>query len=208
MLPMHWPVAQWACSCGCSHPKCWRRAKHPLVRRQQASIEGAKLQEWWERWPAANVGISARGLLIADLDVRPDHVPELAAVAKRWQLNPETLVVCRTGGGGLHLYFERPAKRHSKGKDRLGEGIDVQSGPHDFVTAPPSLHYNLTRYEWVSGNSPWDHPLPPTPAALLERLSGAPPPGWVLHVAPYWAAERLHLSVQARSRIRRVLRID
>jgi hypothetical protein len=154
------------------------------------------------------VGISARELLIVDLDVRGDQVPELGAVATRWQLDPETLVVCRTGGGGLHVYFRRPSRRHSKGKDRLGPGIDVQSGSHDFVTAPPSQHYNLARYEWVPGGSPWDHAVPDAPPALIQELSGIPPPGWLLHVAPYWAAERLHLSVETRHRIRGILRID
>lgn len=207
VLPLHWPVAQWACSCGCAHPKCWRRAKHPLVRIRDASLEPSAIRAWWERWPEANVGVSTANLLVVDADVRGNGPPDLSALAARWSLSTGALVASRTGSGGYHLFFRRPAGRHSKGKERLGAGLDVQSGPTGFVVAPPSRHYNLQRYAWLPGAAPWDAALPAAPDPLIRQLSGLPPPRWLLHVAPYWASDRLHLSVEVRHRIRRVLRM-
>lgn len=208
VLPMHWPSMQWVCSCGCAHPKCWRRAKHPLVPASEASLEPETFNEWWERWPDANIGVSAANLLILDADLRDGRPPELDGLLERWSLRQEEIVACRTGSGGFHFYFQRPAVKHSKGKDRLGRGLDVQSGPGDFVVAPPSRHYNLNPYEWLPGKAPGERPLPPVTHQLLADLSGLPPPRWVVHVAPYWVADRLHLSVETRHRIRRLLHID
>lgn len=207
VLPLHWPTEQWACSCGCKHPKCWRRAKHPLVGIEDASTNPGVLRDWWERWPTANVGISAANLLIVDADVRAGKEPDVGELAERWRFTPGDVVTCRTASGGLHLYFRRPTVRHSKGKERLGPGLDVQSGPRGFVVAPPSRHYNFERYAWLPGRSPEDMAVPELPEALLSDLTGRPPIRWLVRVAPYWAADRLHLSVENRHFIRRLLRM-
>lgn len=207
VLPMHWPTAQWSCSCGCVHPKCWRRAKHPLVPFREASLEATTIRGWWERWPHANVGVSTANLLVIDADVRGTRLPDLAELAARWSMRADGLVVSHTGSGGFHLFFRRPEGRHSKGKDRLGPGLDVQSGSTGFVVAPPSRHYNLQRYAWLPGAAPWESMVSATPEELLRELTGFPPPRWLLHAAPYWASDRLHLSVETRHRIRRILRM-
>ncbi len=208
VFPMHWPTSQWVCSCGCAHPKCWRRGKHPLVPRDQATTDVSTIRRWWARWPNANVGILASSLLLVDADVRNGAPPDLAALAEHWRLRPDEMVACRTGSGGYHLYFERPAVRHGRGKDRLGRGFDVQSGKRDFVVAPPSVHYSLNRYMWLPGNEPGTRPFPAASQSLLTELSGFPPPWWLLHVAPYWAADLLRLSVETRHSIRRLLRMQ
>ncbi len=55
-------------------------------------------------------------------------------------------------------------------KKRLGPGLDVR-GDGSFVVAPPSLHKNGSRYEWLPGSAPWERELAELPAWLLAKLS-------------------------------------
>jgi Bifunctional DNA primase/polymerase, N-terminal len=74
-----------ACSCR-RGAACDRPAKHPLVRHgiHDASIDPPQLEDWWQRWPHANIGL-ATGIIFDALDV--DGPAGLAASASshgRW----------------------------------------------------------------------------------------------------------------------------
>jgi Bifunctional DNA primase/polymerase, N-terminal len=107
VYPVHWPrplpgEVSLACSCR-RGAACDRPAKHPLVRHgiHDASMDPAQLEDWWQRWPLANVGL-ATGVVFDALDV--DGAAGLTALrqlARTAGLRlPGPLV--RTGGGGWH----------------------------------------------------------------------------------------------------------
>ena len=209
VLPTHWPLASGCCSCGCNHPQCWERAKHPLVSPASATTDHLLIRQWWDRWPAANVGIAPVGVIIVDLDPQPSAPDPLLGFAERWGIRLEDAVSCRTGSGGWHFFFERPlaSKPGWTGKDRLGSGGDVLAGRGAYVVAPPSIHHTLGRYAWVGSKMLGEGPLPPLPSLIERELERRLPIRWMIRVAPYSIVAKLGLQVEARQRLRRVLRV-
>jgi len=146
------------------------RSKVPLTAHgfHDASTSAAQIENWWARWPKANIGIACgfSKLLVVDLDGEEGRAtwPDLA-VRNGEQ---ETTLVCETGGGGLHLYFAgegRCTTRH------LGKGIDTR-GHGGSVIAPPSLHVSGKHYRWRDRSAP----LAPAPSWLLSALEPPPRP--------------------------------
>jgi len=143
------------------------RSKLPATEHglMDASTDPATIRAWWEKFPAANVGLRtgpASGLLIVDVDevagwtglLDDAHAP-----------SPNTARV--QTGVGWHLYFasDEPV-RNSAGK--LAVGIDVR-GDGGYVAAPPSVHENGHVYAFENGVVP-----EPLPRWLLERLTAKP----------------------------------
>ena len=144
--------------------------KRPLIRwemLQQARADAATVEQWFARWPNANVGIVTGEIsnLIA-LDVDPKHGGDdsLAELEHRFGPLPET-VEARTGGGGRHLYFAHPGA-FAPNRAGLAQGIDLR-GDGGYVVAPPSLHPSGQLYAWAPGRSP-------------EEIAPAALPRWLL----------------------------
>jgi hypothetical protein len=89
---------------------------------------------------------------------------------------PETWAV-KTGSGGMHVYFRRPADlvlnlpliagniiKHG-GTPPFGAGIDIPS----YVVAPPSRHVSGRYYEW--DGHPADLPLADAPQWIVGKLT-------------------------------------
>lgn len=81
-------------------------------------------------------------------------------------------------GRGLHLYF---ASWQPTRTTKLGEKLDLK-GQGGYVAAPPSLHPDGHRYEWIA--HPFG-PLPEAPQELTEHLE--------------WKAERRSAAVEGRA---------
>ena len=89
-----------------------------------------------------NIAIRLDGLSVLDIE-RPElwglffEAPPEKIAEKTW--------VCRTGGGGYHVYFLgeiRPLR---------AEGFaELRSGLGQYVVAPPSIHPNGRPYKWLS----------------------------------------------------------
>ena len=142
VIPIHWP-RDGQCSCG--KGSCPSPAKHPLTKNglKDATTDEAVIQQWWHRYPEANVAIvTGAGSGIVVLDIDPPHGGDesLAALEAEWGRLPETVEVV-TGSGGRHIYFKHPgvgiAVPNSAGK--LGPGLDVR-GDGGYVLIPPSRH--------------------------------------------------------------------
>lgn len=154
---------------------CEPRGKKPLTPRgfQAATTDPATIRAWWERWPAANIGIwtGGPGLLVVDLD-RPkpgrpaDGVATFAALVKEHGTLPPT-PRARTGRGGLHLYFRDPGGIAPRA-DVL-PGVDTRAG-RSYVVAPPSVNEDGNPYTWVHDSA--TAPLADAPDWLVELLRG------------------------------------
>jgi hypothetical protein len=92
-----------------------------------------------------NLGIRLDGLMVLDIEA-----PEL------WWLffndAPEVISqytwICRTGGGGYHVYFRGETETKGYKADGLAE---LRSSHKHYVVAPPSIHPDTgRRYEWIS----------------------------------------------------------
>ena len=165
VFPLH-GVRDGSCSCG--NPDCppRSRGKHPRTQHgvKDATDDVEQVEQWWSRWPDANIGIAtgeSSGFWVLDIDVRvhPDTGEVMkdgeATLRDLEQANsalPVTLTAI-TGGGGRHMYFawdeDAPPIGCPKGP---GVGLDVR-GEGGYVAAPPSRHVSGREYAWV--NEPW-----------------------------------------------------
>jgi putative DNA primase/helicase len=150
VFPVHEITPEGQCSC--CQPTCSSPGKHPRTKTglKEASTSLEQIEQWWARWPEANIGIAtgeAAGIVVLDVDVDKSGERSLEELeAEHGELPTTTLAA--TGGGGLHYLFRHPGRpvRNSAGK--LGEGLDVR-GDGGYVVAPPSSHRSGRRYEWV-----------------------------------------------------------
>lgn len=141
------------------------RGKRPLVpwlEFQQRIATADEIDDWFRRWPDANVGLvtgRVSGLVVVDVDPRHGGQESFELACDEHGPLPRT-VEAVTGGGGRHLYFAHPGGRLA---NRVGilPGIDLRADG-GCVVAPPSLHPSGQRYAWVQGAAPADG----EPAAL------------------------------------------
>jgi hypothetical protein len=127
------------------------RGKNPLARLVRHGVGHATtdyevLRDWWGRAPDANVGIACRDLLVVDVDVRHGGDAELALLLAEHGPFPRT-PTARTGSGGTHVLFRRPAWPLLA---KLRTGVDLVHGARRYIVAPPSLHPCGERYRWTT----------------------------------------------------------
>ncbi len=125
-----------------------------------------EVEEWWTRWPEANIGIPTgpvSGVVVFDVDFA-----DLARAKETLGWNGETWTA--TTGKGFHFYFAYPTNGSRPIENRAGilPGVDVR-GAGGYVVAPPSVHGSGRQYEWLV--SPEQVPLAPLPARLLALLT-------------------------------------
>ena len=172
--------------CGCpSGLRCRHPAKHPLGSlarngRNDATIDEAKIRDWWTVWPNANISIATgNGLVVVDIDPRHGGDVTLAELEAKHGKLPQSWRV-KTGGNGTHIYFRAPAdiiiKDDSSGR-MLGKGIDIK-GQTGSAVAPPSNHESGGIYKWdkesgeLAAMPDWLVAALATPAAAEKAASG------------------------------------
>jgi putative DNA primase/helicase len=169
----------WYADLGLQVFPCKSGAKTPLTEHgfKDASECPEQIQEWWDRWPSANVAVATgevSGIVVLDIDKKHGGFQSLAALEKEHGTLPESWTA-RTGGGGIHVYFKHPGTRVPNSAGKVGEGLDIR-GDGGYVLLPPSGHESGNNYEWK-------HPpetLADAPAWLLELITKkepAPKPG-------------------------------
>jgi putative DNA primase/helicase len=156
-------------------PDCKSCGKHPRTEHglKDATTDPAIINDWWDRWPAANVGIVTgpeSGFFALDIDRHgADGAATLAALESQYGPLPPT-VEAITGGGGRHIPFRYPAGETIKSvPGKLGPGVDVK-GLGGYLVAPPSRHASGRLYEWAPGRGPDEIALAEPAAWLLELL--------------------------------------
>ncbi len=147
--------------------------KKPLLTNWtlQASNDPIVIDQWWQQWPEANVGIvtgKASGLVVLDVDPKNGGDESLLdQIAANGPL-PNT-VECLTGGGGRHLYFQYPGQLIQNSAGLLGPGLDIR-GDGGQVVAPPSVHKSGNRYVWEASSDPMVAPIAPLPDWIARIL--------------------------------------
>jgi hypothetical protein len=147
--------------------------KRPLLEHGvlEASSDEATVRAWWSRWPAANIAIAIpKDWIVVDVDPRNGGDAELARLEAEHDSLPVT-VTARTGGGGAHYIYQRPAAVALRGK--LGPGIDLL-GHGRYILVAPSIHPNGNRYEWTSPKGTAIAPAPAWLTAIARVVPAAP----------------------------------
>lgn len=71
-----------------------------------------------------------------------------------------------TGGGGRHLLFSANVEVRN---GKLADGVDIR-GAGGQIVAEPTVHPSGQRYAWADGAAPWERPVAPAPAWLIDAL--------------------------------------
>lgn len=163
---------EYQCRCP-SGPECTEAGKHPLVGwKEGASADAGVIQEWWLRWPWANIGLhlGRSELLVLDLDKRTlpdgselDGKDSLGVWASESGQEGQHTAWSSTGGGGEHLFFLAPEVGIKNCNGWL-PGVDIKSSG-GYVALSPSLHVSGRKYQWGAGGA--------GPARLSEALQAA-----------------------------------
>lgn len=158
------------------------RGKEPLIAWQEYQTRCplvTEVREWWTKWPDANIGIvtgKVSGIGVVDVD-GPEGLTEAI------RLGFTSPLVSLTGKGRQLIY------RHTEGllcnAVRKYPGIDVR-GDGGYVVAPPSIHPNGRRYQWVSASAvALKNLLPNFPVSVFSatsaptKLQTGKPAGWI-----------------------------
>jgi bifunctional DNA primase/polymerase-like protein/primase-like protein len=168
VLPLHAPTGQ---GCSCRTKNCGSVAKHPRTRQglKDASLDEARVREWWKKWPEANIGVvtgAISALVVLDVDDKDNGKgsASLSALEAEHGALPRTLS-CTTGCG-RHLYFRHPGRPVKSSTGKLGMGIDVRADG-GYVVAPPSTHSNGNLYCWLKAEAD----ITPIPDWLLRLVN-------------------------------------
>lgn len=114
-----------------------------------------------------NIGIATgtiSGLVVIDFDMKSGGMDTLELLNDKL---PNTLTA-RTGGGGVHLYYQHPEGHSVRNRTGLFQGVDVR-GDGGYVVGPPSKTDGA--YTWVN----IDIPIAPLPDWLLKQLIDSKP---------------------------------
>lgn len=149
---------------------CKTPGKHPILKNWEAiaSTDPAIINDWWSRFPWANVGIAAgkSGLLAFDVDNYKDNYEGEKFLTSA----DEETITNLSGGGGSHLlYRTNPDDEYGNAKGTLPQGIDIRCHGGQFV-APPSMHPSGNRYQWETGYGPHEAELLTIPEPVRTIL--------------------------------------
>lgn len=175
VFPLH-SVRGGKCSCG--RPDCGNAGKHPRTKHglKDATKDAAQITAWWEEWPDANVGVAtglASGFVAVDVDPRNGGEDTLERLEDEYGKLPPT-VEAKTGGGGRHLLFKRPAAARMR-CGKLGPGVDFKADG-GYIVASPSVHASGRVYAWEASSRPGEVELAELPMWVAPAREGKPPP--------------------------------
>jgi hypothetical protein len=162
--------------CLCGERDCGNAGKHPigpLARHglNDATVDPARINSWWRRYPPANVGIATgpSNLVVVDIDPRNGGDAKWAKLVARFGRRIGRTYRVRTGSGGMHYYFRAPRGIViASCSNALGPGVDVKARG-GYVIAPPSYHKSGNFYVTLGGK------LAPLPKRLLALLLSQQP---------------------------------
>ena len=137
---------------------------------KDATTDLARIEEWWRRWPNANIGVACGNwLVVFDVDHRSGGAEAWDRIMAKHRMPAVPFVLT---GDGLHFYLRDRSGRLRSCK--LDDGVDVLS-EGKYVLAPPSIHPTGRCYVWGQGRGPVEtRGLPTIPNSLLGMLVPRP----------------------------------
>lgn len=168
IFPCH-NVTDGVCSCG--DPDCKSPGKHPRIAGglKHATTEIAQVDEWWQRWPDANIALcfQGTGLFALDIDRGGDRDGFLWLEAMESQLPAAPTQI--TPSGGQHLIYRVPegVTIRNSASD-LARGVDVR-GDGGYIMVEPSDHAAGSSYYWEDELEAFD-PIPDAPEWLCDLI--------------------------------------
>lgn len=145
-----------------------------------ATTDEARIREWWERWPGANIGLNAgdAGFLVLDYDPGWDFGEVTAGLGG--EMPPATKLVARTPRGGEHHYYRlRPDDPPvASSASTFAPHVDVRSF-HGYVLLPPSRTADGA-YEWKSEGEAHDRSQAVLDACRRARERDAGADEWII----------------------------
>jgi len=187
---------------------CQPRSKRPLTKHglKDATTDVTTIAQWWQQFPAANIGIATgrSSLAVIDLDGEEGFRSWLELCEEH---NLPTDVPEVITGKGVHLYFT--TRDGARPATRIAAGVDIRAG-ESYVIAPPSVHENGKRYQWREGKSPDDLPLVPLPDVFVKppekvRVSGRIIPQGERNNTLFWLGCSLRAKGMSDAAIKEVL---
>jgi hypothetical protein len=145
VFPIHWPING---KCSCNNPHCESQAKHPLTQSgfKDATTDPKIINEWWEKWPSANIGIATgtvSGIIVIDID-NPEAKEEVKRILPSdYDINS---VARSVTGRGWHLVFAHPGVE-IKNRTGILSKVDVR-GDGGYFIVEPSVHITGKKYKW------------------------------------------------------------
>lgn len=128
-------------------------AKEPLVEHgvHAATTDPARIEEWWGKFPLANIGLDVGGAKMMVLDFDPgsdvDETDRLTGGL------PDTLLTSQTPRGGEHWFYALADDEIvPPSASKIAPHVDIRSHA-SYVLLPPSRTGDGV-YEWTSEGKP------------------------------------------------------
>lgn len=127
-------------------------AKEPRLAEWQlkATNDVKQIEEWWEQWPDANIGIATGGDGVDVLDL--DSAEAIALLLDK-ALERQTTPLAKSSKG-YHVYFRAGGLKNGVNVLKNGnnifpavKGVDLR-GDRGYIVAPPSIHPDGAIYQW------------------------------------------------------------
>jgi hypothetical protein len=151
---------------GEGHPVLPLEGKSPLggYGLSYATRDEVAIAAWWQRWPAANIGLRCDGLCVVDVDGDPG---ETSLEQLEHRLGSLPLTRAQTTGKGRHMLYAVPVELGNS-TSALGRptGVDLRCGQRGYIVSAPSRHPSGRRYRWFDP----ERPVADLPATWLEAL--------------------------------------
>ena len=156
------------------------RDKAPAIHGgcRSALADPVQAEAWWSVNPSHNVGVAcgsvSAGLVVIDIDVDEAAGEDGRETLARWEYDHGALPMTATavtGRGGMHLFFYVTG-REVRNSANKALGVDVR-GEGGYLVAPPSIHPNGRRYEWLA--SPDEVGVAPADENVLAFIESVRP---------------------------------
>ncbi len=157
-------------------------AKTPLTEHGvlDASLDEEQIRAWWAKFPTANIGLSAEGLFVIDVD----------GAENPWPIDPN-LAASLLGGpivltprGGRHYYLAKPpGMKLQNTASVIAPGVDTRTDG-GYLVAPPS-QINGKSYRWIEDIIPHPSTKGMTDVWKFFDVSKVMPNPSKIPVAPY-----------------------
>lgn len=123
--------------------------KHGVI---DATTDKTQVEEWWDRWPQANIALNVGDLNMMVLDLDPGH--DFDELEKNCGTVPDTQLVASTPRGGSHEYYALApgARPVPPSASKIARQVDVRSF-NSYVLLPPSRTAD-GNYEWINQGKP------------------------------------------------------